>query len=1102
MKTIKHLLKILLVFWVFDTQSQVLPSHPRIFIDSTLMNTLQNRRIRNTIEWQKMNTWVEIMKPNTASYIVSQYEGQHYAFGFMLSYWATNDTSYRNKAIQIFKAYWATKTDASIHRDNGFDSRGMMADCAILYDWMYPYLDEPFKQAVRTRLVVWADWILANGYGTWNGQYYYEGNNYVVGHILGITATAHAIYDDDPVNGARLLNIATTQLARINTFIGTRLKGGDANEGWSYGAGYFHNLMKIYGIFKSASSAHTDYFAQTQYEEEAQQFLIYATLPNKANLLAEGDWSRESSGSIWDMNRWLADLVSTYSDNQTIRQVARFYANEIYPSNKWSSPTSYWWNLFLFSNQEIQSTDYRTVPPFNTQNYIFTDTTGTGQFIQRENWQTNGQWMSFRAGGHYGDHAHDGQGHFNLWENGWLIVDRNTINSSGIEAQDDYSNAFQFYANNKAIHYAQLGYPNAEHSLIPQREFTNSYSYLNTDNTRLYTLRTHPSYNNVVNKAKRALFYLPTQKTMVIFDNAETKSDTNAKAYRVTYQGVPSINGKIMRYSNGTTKVYNHTVFPQNVSTYQPYDCSTCRPRYRYIDVKYPNQQKQNYFVNVIYTKPNADTTKRVSAISRASGNVLLSDFYGSLIEGDTTNIAVLFAGDSATYSYDSLRYRIDNSRQSHHYVAGLKSSTNYYVTKTNVASLLDVRISLNPIPNASVISTSVAGILEFHNSSLFTGINLSVSTIQHIKCNGGNDGQITLVATGGDNNISFSKDGTNFQSSNIFTGLTAGGYTISAMDGTGVTATISVTITQPLMLNLTTNNNSPFCGGNTLNLTSGVNGGTSPYGYVWQGANAFNSTMQNPSIANATPTAQGVYTLTVTDRNGCTASATTLVIIYEVPAAPAISASQNAVCGIALVTVSATGCTDGILWSNGRTTMSFVDTVFVNISYSAICRNASGCNSPNSNQLLVTANPIPQTPTIRADTTKICGSGNVNLTAHNCVGAVVWSNNMTGASITVTLNQTTTFTATCGFRTCSSCNSNAITVEVVGNSLINLVSPTDNYTNGTVIQQTNDKIRATNKVFGGARATYKAGKSIELNDGFRADSGSNFKAEIGGCNN
>lgn len=66
------------------------------------------------------------------------------------------------------------------------------------------------------------------------------------------------------------------------------------------------------------------------------------------------------------------------------------------------------------------------------------------------------------------------------------------------------------------------------------------------------------------------------------------------------------------------------------------------------------------------------------------------------------------------------------------------------------------------------------------------------------------------------------------------------------------------------------------------------------------------------------------------------------------------------------------------------------------------------------------------------------------------------------------------------------------------------LSNPVDNISFGSVIKQAsviNGTIIATNLVTGtGTSATYQA-KKIELNAGFRADNGTIFKAEIGGCN-
>lgn len=67
---------------------------------------------------------------------------------------------------------------------------------------------------------------------------------------------------------------------------------------------------------------------------------------------------------------------------------------------------------------------------------------------------------------------------------------------------------------------------------------------------------------------------------------------------------------------------------------------------------------------------------------------------------------------------------------------------------------------------------------------------------------------------------------------------------------------------------------------------------------------------------------------------------------------------------------------------------------------------------------------------------------------------------------------------------------------------LLTLVSTADDYSSGTMTKQaaaSNGKIEATNLITGSANITYEA-NSIELKPGFRADNGTVFKAQIGGC--
>jgi hypothetical protein len=75
---------------------------------------------------------------------------------------------------------------------------------------------------------------------------------------------------------------------------------------------------------------------------------------------------------------------------------------------------------------------------------------------------------------------------------------------------------------------------------------------------------------------------------------------------------------------------------------------------------------------------------------------------------------------------------------------------------------------------------------------------------------------------------------------------------------------------------NATATNNGPVCEGNALNLTGGP---TSLTSYSWSGPNSFSNATQSPSVSSSATIAMGgIYTLTVTNANGCKDTANTLV--------------------------------------------------------------------------------------------------------------------------------------------------------------------------------------------------------------------------------
>ncbi|RYE11269.1 MAG: hypothetical protein EOP51_32940, partial [Sphingobacteriales bacterium] len=145
------------------------------------------------------------------------------------------------------------------------------------------------------------------------------------------------------------------------------------------------------------------------------------------------------------------------------------------------------------------------------------------------------------------------------------------------------------------------------------------------------------------------------------------------------------------------------------------------------------------------------------------------------------------------------------------------------------------------------------------------------------------------------------------YQTSNVFTGLAAGTYTVYIKDIIGCETSSTITLTQTGTGTAIANNNGPLCAGEPLILTAS----SSPAGatYRWTGPGGFSNSSQNTTRNNTTKAMSGIYTLAVTFGGACTATAitTTSVSIADVPG-PA-SANGGVSCGTGSATLTASGC-------------------------------------------------------------------------------------------------------------------------------------------------------------------------------------------------
>ncbi|MBA3901947.1 MAG: T9SS type A sorting domain-containing protein [Bacteroidetes bacterium] len=143
------------------------------------------------------------------------------------------------------------------------------------------------------------------------------------------------------------------------------------------------------------------------------------------------------------------------------------------------------------------------------------------------------------------------------------------------------------------------------------------------------------------------------------------------------------------------------------------------------------------------------------------------------------------------------------------------------------------------------------------------------VLTIMDVACFGGNNGEATVITTGG--STPYTYEWSNMQTGNTATGLTAGIYTITVTDLNGCESTDEVVIEEPTEIIAMASNivNVNCFGGNNGAVTMTATGGIPPYNFVWlTGQNGTSITMLEA----------GIYSVTITDINLCDVNETVTI--------------------------------------------------------------------------------------------------------------------------------------------------------------------------------------------------------------------------------
>ncbi|WP_428229437.1 T9SS type A sorting domain-containing protein [Flavobacterium sp.] len=186
-----------------------------------------------------------------------------------------------------------------------------------------------------------------------------------------------------------------------------------------------------------------------------------------------------------------------------------------------------------------------------------------------------------------------------------------------------------------------------------------------------------------------------------------------------------------------------------------------------------------------------------------------------------------------------------------------------------------------------------------------------SQGTINNVSCNGGSNGNATVVATGGAGGYTYSwspSGGTGATAS----GLTQGTYTVTVTDANSCQTTQGFTITEPAPFAVTTSQTDILCNGApTGSATVNVTGGAGGYTYSWAPAGG--------TAATASGLTAGTYTVIIEDANFCQTTRS-----FTITEPSALVATQAAITNIGCYGDATGSASVGVTGGTGAYTYSW----------------------------------------------------------------------------------------------------------------------------------------------------------------------------------
>jgi hypothetical protein len=469
---------------------------------------------QQSTQFQRFRDWVDRAVDGDPDYGFSATDAAY-------MYRITGEPQYATLAVRTVEDQVASAEDAiangeapEVAGDSYLYVGDMIGDLAMTYDWCAPFVAADQK----TRWSAYAGQAIFNVWNpdaaSWGGHPFpWSGwsiddpaNNYFYSFL---EATMLWSLADDSAPWMDFLD--TVKIPRLTGYFDT-IDGG-SQEGTGYGLSH-KRLFYLYRVWRDSTGV--DLANANPHLTDTIEWWIHATVPTLDRTAAIGDQSRVSEPVMYDYHRALMLEAHDLTDGAAEADDASWWLHSISVPEMQSG--------FNFREDLLPAGPGGSPPSDLVHHFV-----ATGHLFARTSWNTDATWLEFDAGPYVQSHAHQDQGSFTLYRNGWLAVTENIFSHSGIQQGAEVHNVLRFERNG---------------TIVPQREGTESTMTVTPEtggNVHAVADLT-PAYggNDAIGSWTRSIDF--SAGTLTVHDVYATSSETNT-TFQIDVPVEPTISG-------------------------------------------------------------------------------------------------------------------------------------------------------------------------------------------------------------------------------------------------------------------------------------------------------------------------------------------------------------------------------------------------------------------------------------------------------------------------------------------------------------------------------------------------------------------------------